>query len=265
MNQKRTSKTKERFGVKNRIMIRNLKELTRNKLIASNGEVGTLEDFYFDSRNWFIRYLVVDTGSWLNRRRLLFSPFAVRLPGINDEQKDIYLDLQKESIEKSPPIDPKRTLTRQQEIELNQYYDWPFYWVRVDHSSYPLVEMYTEMKEETGRGMSDEEPQLQSLENIKKYSIEARDGSFGSIDDFLIDDESWRIQYVVVDIGGLLPGKRTLVAPHWFEEMDNLNSHARVDLSVSTIHNSPLYDPDTPIDQEYEERLESYHHQGKKQ
>jgi len=45
-----------------------------DKLAASDGEIGQVKDFYFDDQNWVMRYLVVDTGSWLSGRKVLISP-----------------------------------------------------------------------------------------------------------------------------------------------------------------------------------------------
>jgi sporulation protein YlmC with PRC-barrel domain len=239
--------------------MRSVKDLIQAKLMSVDGEVGTVEDLIFDRRSWVIRYLRVDTGNWLNRRKLLFSPFAVQLPSAGEDDREVFVNMKKEFVESSPPFDPERPISREQEIELNQYYDWPFYWVRVDHSSYPLVELYTEMRDEQGTEKGEEDPPLESLEKVREYSLEARDGRIGQVDDFLIDEDSWHIQYIVVDIGGIVTGKRTIIAPQWIEEFDSDSSKARVDLSVATIQNSPAYDPERFVDDDYEEQLRHYY------
>jgi uncharacterized protein YrrD len=45
---------------------------------GTDGEIGTLEDFYFEEAGWNVRYLLVDTGSWFNGKRVLLPPSAVR-------------------------------------------------------------------------------------------------------------------------------------------------------------------------------------------
>ena len=45
--------------------LQNTKELYGNKLAALDGDIGHVKDFYFDDKNWVVRYLVADTGSWL--------------------------------------------------------------------------------------------------------------------------------------------------------------------------------------------------------
>ena len=44
---------------------------------GTDGDIGTLEDFYFEESGWNVRYLVVDTGSWFNGKRVFVRPSAV--------------------------------------------------------------------------------------------------------------------------------------------------------------------------------------------
>jgi len=48
-------------------MLRSIKQLYGDELKAKDGEIGHIKDFYFDDQNWAVRYVVVDTGSWLQR------------------------------------------------------------------------------------------------------------------------------------------------------------------------------------------------------
>ena len=57
-------------------MLRNVKDLRGYALRATDGAIGRVEDFYFDDEDWGIRYLVVNTGSWLSDRRVLISPIG---------------------------------------------------------------------------------------------------------------------------------------------------------------------------------------------
>jgi hypothetical protein len=47
-------------------MLRSIKQLYGDELRATDGEIGHIKDFYFDDQNWAVRYVVVDTGSWLS-------------------------------------------------------------------------------------------------------------------------------------------------------------------------------------------------------
>ena len=44
-------------------MLRNVNDLRGYANRASDGVIGTVDDFYFDDEDWGIRYLVVGTGA----------------------------------------------------------------------------------------------------------------------------------------------------------------------------------------------------------
>jgi hypothetical protein len=73
------------------------------KLDSRDGEIGKVEEFYFDDHHWTIRYLVADTGNWLTGRQVLISPYA--LVAVNPEKQHIVIDLTKKQIEDSPPLE----------------------------------------------------------------------------------------------------------------------------------------------------------------
>jgi hypothetical protein len=58
-------------------MLREVKDLSGSKLGARDGEIGAVKEFYFDDRSWAVRYLVADSGGWLNNRQVLISPYGL--------------------------------------------------------------------------------------------------------------------------------------------------------------------------------------------
>ena len=68
-----------------------------------DGEIGKVKDFYFDDRDWTIRYLVADTGEWLVSRQVLISPHS--LAGVDRDQGSITVKLTKDQIEHSPDVE----------------------------------------------------------------------------------------------------------------------------------------------------------------
>ena len=47
---------------------------------AVDGEIGSVDDLYFDDQTWSVRYLIVDTGKWLSGRKVLVAPDAIVKP-----------------------------------------------------------------------------------------------------------------------------------------------------------------------------------------
>jgi hypothetical protein len=108
-------------------MLRNAKDLHGLTIRATDGEIGTVDQFYFEDETWAIRYLTVDTGGWLGGRQVLLSPISVL--GVPDWQtKRLDVALTKEQVENSPDINTHQPVSRQHEIAYFGYYGYPFYW-----------------------------------------------------------------------------------------------------------------------------------------
>jgi hypothetical protein len=101
-------------------------EINGFTLKARDGEIGRAKDFYFEDSYWVVRYLVADTGKWLPGRKVLISPYAVR--GFDAQEKAVELNLSKEQIANSPPIDQDKPVSRQFEAEYSRYFNYPYYW-----------------------------------------------------------------------------------------------------------------------------------------
>lgn len=52
-------------------MQQSVNNLVGYTISAKDGELGKVSEFYFDDHTWSIRYLVVETGSWLSERKVL--------------------------------------------------------------------------------------------------------------------------------------------------------------------------------------------------
>jgi hypothetical protein len=65
-------------------MLRNVKDLRGCALRATDGAIGRVEDFYFDDEDWGIRYLVVNTGSWLSDRKVLMVSVDLTRQAVDD-------------------------------------------------------------------------------------------------------------------------------------------------------------------------------------
>jgi hypothetical protein len=87
-------------------MLRNIKNLRGYVIRAIDGTIGKVNDFYFDDEDWSIRYLVVDTGSWLSDRKVLISPLAVGHAGWMARRLPVALT--RAQVEHSPDIDTRK-------------------------------------------------------------------------------------------------------------------------------------------------------------
>jgi len=243
-------------------MLSKAKTLTGYKLHSLDGEIGKVEEFYFDDRHWTIRYLVADTGNWLPGRQVLISPYA--LVAVNREEQHIAIDLTKKQIENSPPLNSDKPVSRQFEEDYYGYYGWPTYWGGpYMWGSYPYpVRDRTKWKTPT-QGEKAWDPHLRSTHNVSGYHIQASDGEIGHVEDFIIDDETWAIRYLIIATRNWWPGKKVLVSPRWIERIGWSKSTVFVNLSRETIKQSPEYTEESLLTRDYETGLHRhYNRQG---
>ena len=252
-------------------MLYNLSALDGFSLGANDGEIGSVEDFYFDDEAWAIRYLAVDTGTWLSGRRVLISPSS--LGKVDWDGRRIEVTLARNQIENSPHIDTHKPISRQHESELYDYYGYPYYWggpYMWGPVAYPggYAALPSEAPEQTTqnkelRAMREqqrmEDQHLRSTREVTGYYIEASDGEIGHIEDFMVDDSNWAIRYVVVDTRNWWPGKKVLVSPQWISSIDWRETKARVDLRREQIKQAPEYEKDMSITRDYEERVHRHY------
>ncbi len=92
-------------------MLVKAKELKGYKLDSLNGEIGEVQEFYFDDKHWTIRYLVAASGDWMTGRQVLISPYA--LVSVMKETKHISINLRKNQIEESPSLESDKPVSKQ--------------------------------------------------------------------------------------------------------------------------------------------------------
>ena len=93
---------------------------------------------------------------------------------------------------------------------------------------------------------------MRSTHAVIGYHIQGKDGDIGHVDDFIIDDSTWDIRYLVIDTQNLWEGKKVLISPRWIERVSWEDSKVFVNLSKANIKQSPEYIEGSPLSREYE-------------
>ena len=243
-------------------MLNKAKTLTGYKLHSLNGEIGSVKEFYFDDQHWAIRYLVADTGNWLQGRQVLISPYA--LGAVSKEDQNIAIALSKEQIEASPSLESDKPVLRQFEESYYGYYGWPTYWSGSNMwGLYPILVREPEKWIEPVQTEKAWDPHLRSTHDVSGHHVQATDGEIGHVEDFIIDDETWAIRYLVIATRNWWPGKKVLVSPHWIERVSWTESKVFVNLSRETIKQAPEYTEESLPTRDYETGLHRhYNRQG---
>ena len=185
-------------------MLRSVRALRGDVILACDGDMGFVVDVYFDDERWSVRYLVVDTGNVMPERRVLIAPESV----VPDQPTDdlIRVRLTRKEVERSPDADSALPVALQ--------FEMPVRWARGD-------------------------PHLRSSEIVIGYQVQALDGPAGRVSDLVVDGSTWSIERFVVDTGNWLPGPRVLVSPETVRRIDWPWRKVHVGLTREEVRSSP--------------------------
>ena len=107
--------------------LRSSHEVTGYSLQALDGEIGHIEDFVVDDDNWTFRYLIVGTRNWWPGKKVLVSPQWIER--VSWEESKAFINLSRETIQKSPEYSAEALLTREYEVGLHSHYQRKGYWI----------------------------------------------------------------------------------------------------------------------------------------
>jgi hypothetical protein len=243
-------------------------------LNASDGEIGKIREFYFDDKLWIVRYLVVETGFWLNSRKVLILPHA--LGAVDPLNGGIAVALTRQQVRYAPLIETDKPISQQEEAQLHQHYNWdPALFpsgvpglMLVPPALAPVPAFapapeVTEILEPNPPAKSSEAKASSHLrsssEILSGYTINAQDAEIGIVNDLIVDDAGWGVRYLDIHTGMLFFGKDKLLAPEWVERISQETAEVFVKLPSAAIKDAPEYDCAEPINSAFERRLQDHY------
>jgi hypothetical protein len=191
-----------------------LNRLRGGPVHAVDGDIGRIADFYFDDDTWTVRYLVADTGKWLQGRLVLIPLWALLAP--DWDQARVPVRLSREQVKRSPDVETRRPVSRREEARTLRHYGYPFYWGGTAlWGPAPAPMMYPQLPSPAAPPVEedDRDTHLRSCREVTGYHIRARDGDIGHVDDFVIDPETWGIRHLLIDTSNWIGGRAVLIEP----------------------------------------------------
>jgi hypothetical protein len=193
-------------------------------LEATDGRAGTLYDFLFDDESWRVRHLVVSTERWFHGRQVLIEPKAIL--GADWPEQRLSVRLSKKQVLQSPRAETDLPVARRRANEAARMLVWEAYWAGIPDAS-------TEVQGD---------PHLRSTKVLTGLHIHCADGALGHVDDFIVDDETWRVRNLVVESRNWWPGKRVLVELNWIESIRWEDGQIYLTLSREELLHRPEYE-----------------------
>ena len=241
-------------------MLRCLKDLEQYTMCTTDGEIGTMENVLLDDATWTVRHLVVDIGDHCEGRQVRISPSA--LGKIDQLARRFHLALTMDETRKSPSNGVGLSVSPRRERNYQDYYGFPYY----SGYSMPVAQetcpnsmtLGTWFESSPARRMDTNDVHLRSAKEVRGYRIQGSDGPIGRFSDFIADDQTWEVRYLVIDTSRFCFGKQVLVAPRWVTHVSWQERNVYVNLPRKVIKNSPEWTPTSAIERAYEEHLHNH-------
>ena len=181
------------------------------------------------------------------------------------------MELTKAQVEGSPELLEHQPVSRQMQSRLYGYYGWDPLWDEAPNLGAAPGEMASPLwappalAGQTMEGPRDEaavseeaDDHLHSVFEVIGCHVDAIDGEIGHVENFLFDNEDWRLRYLIVDTSKRF-GKRVLISPHAVKAIVRSDGKVHLDVSREQVQSSPPWDPLAAFDQAYATRLHSHY------
>jgi hypothetical protein len=177
-------------------MLQSLENIRNYKIHAKNGDIGHVEDFYFDDKDWKTCYLVADYGNWVTgHQKVLITP--QHFVHTDWTEGKLYVDLTTEQVESSPDASAHTPISRQHKMS----------------KAFASGFKDKDVDAVVAQKISPEDMYLCSLKDTEGLHIEAADGEIGHVLDFMVNEETWEIVWLVASTRNWWPGKQVLISP----------------------------------------------------
>ncbi|MBP9855328.1 MAG: PRC-barrel domain-containing protein [Candidatus Omnitrophica bacterium] len=191
-------------------MLRSLKGISGYKIRRSGENIGKIKDFYFHDDDWAISYLVGDIGLGYWKRREVLIPPSDLWGSADDKNRTFHLLFGEQLNKNFITADMHKPLSKENLLT-----------TLVNHK---------------------EDIRLRSANKTMGYHIQANDSEFGHVQDFIVDDKIWKIQFILVAVRNGWPGKEVLIPRNHIKRIDWQSGKIHVDLSKKNIIARPDID-----------------------
>ena len=233
-------------------------------VVANDGSIGTVSDMLFDDANWTVRWLVVETGSWLLDKRVLIPVAALGHP--NPVARTFPVKLTKAQVEASPDVDTHLPVSRQYEATAYSHYGFGPYWQTDLYMSgfaywggiYPPGPSLDAEWQKDSKHPGDD-PHLRSMAEISGYHIHATDGDIGHLADVLIEDADWTLRYMIVNTSNWWQGREVLISPRSTQSIRWTERSVYVGVNREKVQSGPSYDLSRRLDAAFDTEMADHY------
>ena len=231
-------------------MIRTCDELYQRPIHAVDGELGKVFDLYVDDFSWHIRYVVAELGSWFKSRRVLLSPLALA----EYDGGSLKVHLTKQEIADCPGNDRDKPVTLQEKERLDALFTMAQSYSATGDPGMVLPFVPPAKGDELRIGDLWNR-RLRSSRIIRRYALCTDEGKAGQARDFLIDDRSWTIKYLVFSPAGQHHKVHRLIEAQKIGSIEWSGECMTLETSRKALLRLPAFDQERHVNISYEELL----------
>jgi len=187
------------------IRYRTASEMSGMRVEGIDGSLGKVADILIDDRTWAVRYVVVETRSWLSGRQVLITPRHILDVEENAIRRDsLTVNLDRERIGNAPLLKDGAPISRRYEEEYFLYYKQDAYWFGGSDvwgaGGTPPIPHTPEEQARHDEAMKEiDKCHVRSLEAMQRYEVIASNCEIiGEVSDFLITEGDWIVRWVEV-------------------------------------------------------------------
>ncbi|TNE45168.1 MAG: PRC-barrel domain containing protein [Deltaproteobacteria bacterium] len=241
-------------------MLRSVKELKGYTIQAQDGPIGSCQDLLFDERDFQVRYLLVDTGEWLPGRKVLIAPVFCYKPDWSTQT--IPVGLTKEQIQDSPELSDHEPISHQYQKQHSLFYArFPVTTPTMSamaHWPYMMPHVATPPRPKADEEAYEVDGFLRSCREVIDYELHTPDDKVGYLYDWILEDDTWSLPFLVLDTRKWLPGHQALVKTSAANYVSWHDHELRLNMTAEEVEECPSYHPSHPINQQVETRRYDY-------
>jgi hypothetical protein len=249
-------------------MLRSMQSTVGRVVETSAGTLGHVTGFLLGLPYWTIRYFVVEPGTVWHRQDALISPMLIL-----EHEPAMVLSVQREVIRDGPRQDAGVVPTRREEAIVLDYYGLPWYWAGPSlwGSASTAIEAGKQRWSHRDQVPASGGPSamrvsatgdpvhLADSSAVFRTQVEGEDGTIGPIVDLIVQPDSWRVRYLVVETSVWSAWHHALISPDWITKRSWSSGLLTSRLTRRAIERAPRYDPVAGLTREQETMLHRYH------
>lgn len=223
------------------------------RVLGTDGEAGYADSFVFSRGTWQCRYVVVRLDESLGGGEAILP--AGMLSG-SAEGGVLRLGVDIRLLAENPGFELSSPIARGREKDIHRYYGWPPYWAEDEENREPGFFIGQAMSgyEQHGEAMTE----FCTTSEIIGYHVQGNDAELGEVRDMLIDGETRRLEFIVVEVSPEMPTKVVDIAR--VERVDWIDRHIYADISRAEAVGGPDHSPGEAVDPQFQKHLEALHY-----